>query len=100
MKKTLLASLFFFIFITSSEANERSLQMFTSENKNCYDRRNQPSTFVVDSHVHFQPFGGEALPFETMLEYLEKEKIFFVNIYGIGQKLPDESSCTYYGECL
>ena len=38
-------------------------------------------------------------PFDEMLGYLAKEEVFFVNVYGIGQKLPAKSPCTYYLDC-
>lgn len=77
----------------------RDFSQFALDNTACYDRKKEPSTFVVDSHVHFQPFGGPAVPFDDMLGFLAKEQIFFVNVYGIGQKLPAKSPCTYYLNC-
>ena len=80
-------------------AQARTFEMFQPGYSGCYDRKDEPHTFVVDAHNHFRPFGGEAVPFEEMLDYLDKERIFFVNIYGIGQKLPADSPCTYYLDC-
>lgn len=65
----------------------------------CYNRSTQPQTSLVDSHVHFRPFGGEAIPFEQVVGYLEDNGILFANIYGIGQTLPGSSDCTYYLDC-
>ena len=65
----------------------------------CYDRALQPNTFVVDSHVHFRPFGGRALPFEEVVGYLERSGVLFANVYGIGQTLPAGSECVYFPDC-
>ena len=65
----------------------------------CYDRAAQPYTAVVDTHLHFRPFGGPAVPFEEVVHYLEETGVLFANVYGIGQMLPAASSCTYYLDC-
>lgn len=65
----------------------------------CHDRSAEPQTSLVDSHVHFRPFGGAALPFEDMVDYLERAGVRYANIYGIGQTLPQDSDCLYYLEC-
>ena len=69
------------------------------ETATCYDRTLQPQTAVVDTHLHFRPFGGKALPFEEVVQYLEKSGVRFATVYGIGQMLPVSSSCTYYLDC-
>ena len=76
-----------------------TLEMFRSGNPPCYDRSVQAQTTVVDSHIHFRPFGGPAIPFEEVVSYLEETGVLFANIYGIGQMLPVTSSCTYYLDC-
>ncbi len=73
---------------------------FHGEGAACYDRASQPHTAVVDSHLHFRPFGGPALPFEEVLQYLEDTGVLFANVYGIGQMLPVNSPCTYYLDCI
>jgi hypothetical protein len=65
----------------------------------CFDRRKEPYTSVVDGHLHFRPFGGEAIPFKEMVGYLTESGIRHASIFGIGQKLPVDSSCTYYLDC-
>ena len=65
----------------------------------CYDRSTQPQTAIVDSHLHFRPFGGPAVPFEEIVQYLEATGVLFANVYGIGQMLPASSPCTYYLDC-
>ncbi len=65
----------------------------------CYDRAAQPYTAVVDTHLHFRPFGGPAVPFEEVVRYLEETGVQFANVYGIGQMLPASSPCTYYLDC-
>jgi len=99
MKQLMNVFALFMALLLSGQAQARNFSMFSLENKVCYDRKTEPSTFAVDAHVHFQPFGGPALPFEEMLGYLQKQSIYFVNIFGIGQKLPAKSPCTYYLAC-
>ncbi|MFF5438400.1 amidohydrolase family protein [Streptomyces achromogenes] len=65
----------------------------------CFDRATSPYTSVVDSHLHYRPFGGKAIPFEELNAYLRKSGVRYVNAFGIGQKLPAGSSCTYYLDC-
>ena len=66
----------------------------------CYDRSTQPQTAVVDSHLHFRPFGGPPVPFDEVMGYLRETGVRFVNVYGIGQMLPVDSPCTYYLDCV
>ena len=76
-----------------------TLDMFRSGGTPCYDRATRPPTAVVDTHLHFRPFGGPAVPFDEIVGYLEATGVLFANVYGIGQVLPDGSSCTYYLDC-
>ena len=76
-----------------------TLDSFRTPDAPCYDRSAQPHTAVVDTHVHFRPFGGPAVPFEEILGYFEATGVLFANVYGIGQMLPASSSCTYYLDC-
>ena len=78
---------------------KRDLPSFRLKNQECYDREKEPYTFVVDTHVHFRPFGGLAIPFTELNEYFKKTGVLFVNVYGIGQTLPVDSDCTYYLDC-
>ncbi len=73
--------------------------MFQIDAAPCYDRSVQAQTSIVDTHLHFRPFGGPAVPFEEAVSYLKKAGVLFATIYGIGQMLPSSSSCTYYLEC-
>ena len=98
MKKAILPVLLFFCAFASAGSG-RDFQMFSLENTRCYDRVTMPHTFVVDTHNHFRPFGGPAIPFDEMLGFLLENQVYFVNIYGIGQKLPAKSPCTYYLDC-
>ena len=82
-----------------ANAAELTLDSFRTGNPPCYDRSAQPHTAVVDTHVHFRPFGGPAVPFEEILGYFEATGVLFANVYGIGQMLPASSSCTYYLDC-
>ena len=83
----------------ASETPKLTLEMFRTGSAPCYDRTAQPQTSVVDSHLHFRPFGGPAIPFREVASYLERTGVLFVNVYGIGQRLPVGSSCTYYLDC-
>ena len=76
-----------------------TLDAFRGAGAACYDRSARPQTAVVDSHVHFRPFGGPAVPFEEVVQYFEATGVLFANVYGIGQMLPPSSSCTYYLDC-
>jgi hypothetical protein len=65
----------------------------------CYDRRKRPPMAVVDTHLHVRPFGGPPIPFPDLLGYLSSNGVLFANLYGIGQRLPVDSPCTYYLKC-
>lgn len=84
----------------SPEAALPSLDAFRSPDAACYDRSVQPQTSVVDSHVHFRPFGGPAIPFDDVIGYMRETGVRFATVYGIGQTLPASSECTYYLDCL
>ncbi|MEU5079784.1 MULTISPECIES: hypothetical protein [Streptomyces] len=45
----------------------------------CFDRATRPYTSVVDSHLHYRPFGGKAIPFEELNTYLRKSGVHYVN---------------------
>ncbi|MDE0712245.1 MAG: amidohydrolase family protein [Rhodospirillales bacterium] len=81
-------------------ASMLTLDAFQGEDTACYNRASQPYTAVVDSHLHFRPFGGPALPFDEVVQYLENTGVLFANVYGIGQMLPVNSDCTYYLDCV
>ena len=106
MKKNIIviSTLFTFIFFSFSIYNSsvpyRSLNSFKKGNKQIpFDRNIENYTPIVDSHVHFMPFGGEAIPFEELINYFKKTNVYFVNVYGIGQRVPIDSDCTYYLDC-
>ena len=77
----------------------RTFAMFDGD-AGCYDRASAPHTAVVDTHLHFRPFGGPSLPFAEVVRYLEQTGVLFANVYGIGQMLPVSSACTYYLDCI
>lgn len=77
----------------------RTFAMFDGDD-GCYDRATSPHTAVVDTHLHFRPFGGQSLPFTEVVRYLERSGVLFANVYGIGQMLPVSSACTYYLDCI
>lgn len=76
-----------------------ALEQYRSNEGPCYDRSLAPQTAVVDAHLHFRPFGGREIPLQEVVSYLEDTGVLFANVYGIGQILPDSSSCTYYLDC-
>ena len=78
---------------------QRDLASFTKADSPCFDRQAEPYTSVLDSHIHFRPFGGPAIPFKELTDYFDKLGVRFVNVYGIGQILPVDSTCTYYLDC-
>lgn len=95
-----LALAFAILLVSGCSSNtKRDLTSF-KENAMCYDRQTEPYTSIIDSHVHFRPFGGAAIPFSELNDYFNKAGVLFVNVYGIGQALPVDSSCAYYLDCL
>ena len=85
--------------VAEGPAARLTLDAFRGDGAACYDRSTQPQTTIVDSHIHFRPFGGPAVPFEEIVQYLEATGVLFANVYGIGQMLPASSPCTYYLDC-
>ena len=83
----------------ASCVSSSALELYETSDAPCYDRALEPQTTVVDAHLHFRPFGGPEIPFEELVSYLEETGVLFANVYGIGQTLPDSSSCTYYLDC-
>ena len=83
----------------TTSAARLTLDDFRPDARTCYDRSKRPQTAVVDSHLHFRPFGGPAIPFDEVVGYLEATGVLFANVYGIGQMLPAASPCTYYLDC-
>ncbi|GEK11225.1 amidohydrolase family protein [Pseudoalteromonas peptidolytica] len=78
---------------TISATSVRSLAMFSPENSQCYNRQRQSNYFAVDSHHHFQPFRGDAVPFNKLVNWAERAGVLFVNVYGIGQIYTRKSGC-------
>lgn len=65
----------------------------------CFNRDKESYYFKVDSHLHFQPFGGPSLKHKTLMSYLKKLGIEYATMYGIGQALPFDSSCAFLADC-
>ena len=80
-------------------ASSSALDSYRSPGASCHDRSLESGTAIVDAHVHFRPFGGPGVPFGELVSWLEDTGVRFANVYGIGQTLPDFSSCTYYLDC-
>jgi len=81
-----------------SKSESRPLASFKA-GAACYDRANEPYTAVVDSHLHYRPFDGRAIPFQQVNDFLRQTSVRFANVYGIGQMLPANSSCSNYLKC-
>lgn len=94
----LLVAVFIF-FSGCASVQKRELSSFEKTNTECYDRKTQPYTFVVDAHMHSRPFGGRAVPFDKLNEYFYENGVLFANMFGIGQLLPINSPCKYYAQC-
>jgi hypothetical protein len=71
----------------------------TQKNRPCYNRKQRSQLSVVDSHLHLRPFGGPPIPFNKMINIFRKSGVLFVEAEGIGQRLPSDSTCTYYLDC-
>jgi predicted TIM-barrel fold metal-dependent hydrolase len=80
-------------------SHKRSLDDFKNPT-GCYDRNNEPYTFVVDAHMHFRPYGGEAIPLEELTRYFNRTGVLFANAFGIGQMFAPESPCVYYTDVI
>ena len=81
-------------------SGELTLDFFQTSDAPCYDGSAQSQTAIVDTRVHFRPFGGPAVPFEEIPEYFEATGVMFAYVYGVGQMPPaSSSSCTYYLDC-
>lgn len=76
-----------------------TLQDFQQNSNACYDRSVGNGWAVVDAHFHARPFGGPPVPFTDLLGWLRRAGILFTTLYGIGQRLPIDSECTYYLDC-
>ena len=79
--------------------HELSLADFAKNNIKCFDRQKFKPVAVVDSHLHSRPFGGKPVPFTKLLDYMRNSGVIFATLYGIGQRLPVDSKCTYYLDC-
>ena len=62
---------------TAGCVSKPTLKMFQIDAAPCYDRSVQAQTSIVDTHLHFRPFGGPAVPFEEVVSYLKKASVLF-----------------------
>lgn len=95
---TMVASLLLVGCASDAAPEGRSLDSFKGPSA-CYDRDSEPYTPVVDTHLHYRPFDGRAIPFNEVNDYLSRTSVRFANVYGIGQMLPANSSCSNYLTC-
>ncbi|WP_421854961.1 amidohydrolase family protein [Marinomonas sp.] len=83
---------------SDNSPERRSLDSFKHSSA-CYDRHTEPFTPVVDTHLHYRPFDGRAIPFNEVNAFLSRTTVRFANVYGIGQMLPANSRCSNYLKC-
>ena len=76
-----------------------TLANFVKGTTDCFDRSKRPPLAVVDAHLHVRPFGGPPIPYQELTKMLHQNGVLFANLYGIGQRLPVQSPCTYYLNC-
>lgn len=69
------------------------------QDRACYNRAHNNNWAVVDAHLHPRPFGGQPVPFTDLLGRMRRAGILFTTLYGLGQRLPVNSECTYYLNC-
>lgn len=72
---------------------------FRKGSRSCFDRTVTDNWAVVDAHLHARPFGGPPVPFSELMDRLRRAGVLFTTLYGIGQRLPVDSNCTYYLDC-
>ena len=65
----------------------------------CFDRTAESHHFIVDSHLHFQPFSGPSLEHERLIGYLKDAGIQYANVYGIGQTRIEDWACIQHRDC-
>jgi hypothetical protein len=76
-----------------------TLANFVKGTTDCFDRSKRAPLAVVDAHLHVRPFGGPPIPYQELTKMLRQNGVLFANLYGIGQRLPVQSPCTYYLNC-
>jgi len=94
---------------TTKQLEDRTLKRFeisAQENANCWNRSYDADGFIspIDTHNHFRPFGGPAVPFSTYLQWMRDHGILFSTMFGIGQLLKNKNQdpkkeCCYYMHC-
>ena len=99
LSRDLVATTFVALLLATQVSGQPSLDDSSSEQAACFDRNRSAQPAIVDTHIHFRPFGGAAHSFEDVVSFLERAGIRFANVYGIGQMLPVDSPCTYYLDC-
>lgn len=65
----------------------------------CFDRNAESHHFVVDSHLHFQPFSGRPLDHLDLIDYLRDAGVTHANVYGIGQTRIENWQCLQHRDC-
>ena len=70
-----------------------------AENEICWDRSPEEDSFfsIIDTHNHFYPFGGPAVPFNDYFQWMEDAGILFSTMFGIGQLIQkkNQEGCSF-----
>ncbi len=90
-----------FYFNLNTHLNLINKQFLTLKNyqEHTIIKRKDLNYSLVDSNIHFQGYGNNNIPYETLVNWLIKSNILFCTITGLGQSLPFKSKCQYYLEC-
>ena len=73
-----------------------TLDMYDPNERTYVKRDDVGVPYVADSHVHFRPFGGDAIDFKELTDWQKEAGVLFTTVFGIGQRLPIDTPCQYY----
>ena len=87
-----------FIQAVKSRSSKRhlTLDMYDPNKRVTIRREDVGVPYVADSHVHYMPFGGDAVDFKDLTDWQREAGVLFTTVFGIGQRLPIDSPCQYY----
>ena len=99
MRNPLLTVILLVTALTGCNSTGRQLSDYHKNSAFCHDRHRGSQLAAVDTHIHFKPFGGQAIPFAQVTDYLKRADIQFANVYGIGQTFAPDSGCVRFSQC-
>lgn len=99
MKGCVYISLNLFVFLYSISSLSNIAVSQDPRSSECFSREDESHLSIVDSHVHFKSFGGDSLPFSTVVKYLESSNIKYANVFGLGFSENRDPICIDYIEC-